>query len=209
MGSLLVVLSAVVLAGTASGHPWGGGGGFPLIPQFYDHSCPHAMDIVRSIVGGGGGRGERRGATPSGPSGHRPPPGRPAWRRPCSGYTSTTASSRCACKRLIEIPLVSFNITWHGRVRVNRVDILAQHTCSSCSDMYREVLKFLAKKVSSSGKNQQLKCDFRFWLYVCVGSTEESAAVFFYFPFSTLPTMRWSTCIAPLYMSCVTHKSVL
>jgi peroxidase len=51
VGSLLVaVLSVVVLvAGSARGHPWGGGG-FPLIPQFYDHSCPQAKHIVKSIV---------------------------------------------------------------------------------------------------------------------------------------------------------------
>ncbi|RLN22892.1 peroxidase 72-like [Panicum miliaceum] len=50
MGGCLVVLLAclvapLLLAGAARGHPWGG-----LFPQFYDHSCPRAKDIVRSVV---------------------------------------------------------------------------------------------------------------------------------------------------------------
>jgi peroxidase len=42
---LLLLPSAVVL-----GHPWGVGGGGGLSPQFYDHSCPMAEQIVQSVV---------------------------------------------------------------------------------------------------------------------------------------------------------------
>ncbi|PAN31476.1 hypothetical protein PAHAL_5G422300 [Panicum hallii] len=50
MGGRLVLLVAclvapLLLAGAAHGHPWGG-----LFPQFYDHSCPRAKEIVRSVV---------------------------------------------------------------------------------------------------------------------------------------------------------------
>ncbi|KAL6626460.1 hypothetical protein ACP70R_030186 [Stipagrostis hirtigluma subsp. patula] len=45
---LLCLVAPLVLAGAARGHPWGWGGG--LFPQFYDHSCPMAKEIVRSIV---------------------------------------------------------------------------------------------------------------------------------------------------------------
>ncbi|CAL4950597.1 unnamed protein product [Urochloa decumbens] len=40
-----LVVSPLLLGGAAHGHPWGG-----LFPQFYDHSCPQAKEIVRSIV---------------------------------------------------------------------------------------------------------------------------------------------------------------
>ncbi|CAL4964319.1 unnamed protein product [Urochloa decumbens] len=46
MGGCLVLLACLLLGGAAHGHPWGGG----LFPQFYDHSCPQAKEIVRSIV---------------------------------------------------------------------------------------------------------------------------------------------------------------
>jgi peroxidase len=42
---LCLVFPVVLLAGAAHGHPWGG-----LFPQFYDHSCPRAKEIVRSVV---------------------------------------------------------------------------------------------------------------------------------------------------------------
>ena len=42
---LCLVFPVVLLAGAARGHPWGG-----LFPQFYDHSCPQAKEIVRSVV---------------------------------------------------------------------------------------------------------------------------------------------------------------
>ncbi|OEL37514.1 Peroxidase 15, partial [Dichanthelium oligosanthes] len=50
MGGCLVLLSCLVsplllLAGAVHGHPWSG-----LSPQFYDHSCPQAKEIVRSVV---------------------------------------------------------------------------------------------------------------------------------------------------------------
>lgn len=41
----MLLLCAVLLAGAVRGHPWGG-----LFPQFYDHSCPKAKEIVRSVV---------------------------------------------------------------------------------------------------------------------------------------------------------------
>ncbi|RLN24392.1 peroxidase 72-like [Panicum miliaceum] len=43
---LCLVFPVVLLAGAAHGHPWGAG----LFPQFYDHSCPQAEEIVRSVV---------------------------------------------------------------------------------------------------------------------------------------------------------------
>nr|CAB3472748.1 unnamed protein product [Digitaria exilis] len=42
---LLCLVSPVLLASAVHGHPWGG-----LFPQFYDHSCPKAKEIVQSIV---------------------------------------------------------------------------------------------------------------------------------------------------------------
>ena len=42
---LCLVFPVVLLSGAARGHPWGG-----LFPQFYDHSCPQAKEIVRSVV---------------------------------------------------------------------------------------------------------------------------------------------------------------
>lgn len=42
----MLLLCVVLLAGAVRGHPWGGG----LFPQFYDHSCPKAKEIVRSVV---------------------------------------------------------------------------------------------------------------------------------------------------------------
>ncbi|KAL6627658.1 hypothetical protein ACP70R_031384 [Stipagrostis hirtigluma subsp. patula] len=45
---LLCLVAPLLLAGAVRGHPWGWGGG--LFPQFYDHSCPKAKEIVRSIV---------------------------------------------------------------------------------------------------------------------------------------------------------------
>jgi peroxidase len=42
---LLCLVSPLLLAGSVHGHPWGG-----LFPQFYDHSCPKAKEIVKSIV---------------------------------------------------------------------------------------------------------------------------------------------------------------
>nr|CAB3472747.1 unnamed protein product [Digitaria exilis] len=45
MGGCLVLFSFLLLAGVGHGHTWGG-----LFPQFYDHSCPQAKEIVRSIV---------------------------------------------------------------------------------------------------------------------------------------------------------------
>jgi hypothetical protein len=49
MGCLLVLclVSPLLLAGAVRGNPWYGGG---LFPQFYDHSCPKAKEIVQSIV---------------------------------------------------------------------------------------------------------------------------------------------------------------
>ncbi|WOL17522.1 peroxidase 72-like [Canna indica] len=51
--SLLVVLAALALSSASSfAFPHGHGGGPPafLFPQFYDHSCPKAQQIVKSIV---------------------------------------------------------------------------------------------------------------------------------------------------------------
>ncbi|XP_066379363.1 peroxidase 72-like [Miscanthus floridulus] len=47
MGSLvlLCLVSPLLLPSVVLGHPWGG-----LFPQFYDHSCPKAKEIVQSIV---------------------------------------------------------------------------------------------------------------------------------------------------------------
>jgi peroxidase len=42
---LLCLVSPLLLAGSVHGHPWGG-----LFPQFYDHSCPKAKEIAKSIV---------------------------------------------------------------------------------------------------------------------------------------------------------------
>lgn len=42
---LLFFVSPLLLASAANGHPWSG-----LFPQFYDHSCPKAKEIVQSIV---------------------------------------------------------------------------------------------------------------------------------------------------------------
>jgi len=42
---LLCLVSPLFLASAVHGHPWGG-----LFPQFYDHSCPKAKEIVQSIV---------------------------------------------------------------------------------------------------------------------------------------------------------------
>ncbi|KAF8724139.1 hypothetical protein HU200_021155 [Digitaria exilis] len=44
-GCLVLLISCFLLAGVGHGHPWGG-----LFPQFYDHSCPQAKEIVRSVV---------------------------------------------------------------------------------------------------------------------------------------------------------------
>jgi peroxidase len=44
---VLCLVSPFLLAGAVRGNPWYGGG---LFPQFYDHSCPQAKEIVRSIV---------------------------------------------------------------------------------------------------------------------------------------------------------------
>jgi peroxidase len=51
MGCLVVLclVSPLLLAGAVRGNPWYGGGG-GLFPQFYDHSCPKAKEIVQSIV---------------------------------------------------------------------------------------------------------------------------------------------------------------
>ncbi|RCV24040.1 hypothetical protein SETIT_5G053200v2 [Setaria italica] len=40
-----LLVAPLLLAGGVHGHPWGG-----LFPQFYDHSCPQAKEIVKSIV---------------------------------------------------------------------------------------------------------------------------------------------------------------
>jgi peroxidase len=46
MGCLvLLCLVSSLLPSAVLGHPWGG-----LFPQFYDHSCPKAKEIVQSIV---------------------------------------------------------------------------------------------------------------------------------------------------------------
>jgi len=47
MGSLvlLCLVSTLLFPSAVLGHPWGG-----LFPQFYDHSCPKAKEIVQSIV---------------------------------------------------------------------------------------------------------------------------------------------------------------
>ncbi|CAL4976965.1 unnamed protein product [Urochloa decumbens] len=50
MGCLILLaclVSPLLLGGAVHGHPWPWGG---LFPQFYDHSCPKAKEIVRSIV---------------------------------------------------------------------------------------------------------------------------------------------------------------
>ncbi|KAK9670164.1 hypothetical protein RND81_13G182500 [Saponaria officinalis] len=50
--SYLIIIVFVILATIAPicfSHKIQGGGGY-LYPQFYDHSCPHAQDIVKSIV---------------------------------------------------------------------------------------------------------------------------------------------------------------
>jgi peroxidase len=44
---VLCLVSPFLLAGAVRGNPWYGGG---LFPQFYDHSCPQAKEIVHSIV---------------------------------------------------------------------------------------------------------------------------------------------------------------
>ena len=56
--SLVVVFAFLALASVAfshkigghGGHGGNGGGGYYLYPQFYDHSCPRAQEIVKSIV---------------------------------------------------------------------------------------------------------------------------------------------------------------
>ena len=47
MGGLLVLclVYPLLLAGTVRANPW-----YSLFPQFYDHSCPKAKEIVQSIV---------------------------------------------------------------------------------------------------------------------------------------------------------------
>lgn len=47
MGCLVLIclVSPLLLASATLSHPWGG-----LFPQFYDHSCPKAKEIVQSIV---------------------------------------------------------------------------------------------------------------------------------------------------------------
>ena len=45
---VLCLVSPLLIAGAVRGNPWSGRGG--LFPQFYDHSCPKAKEIVHSIV---------------------------------------------------------------------------------------------------------------------------------------------------------------
>lgn len=51
MGCLLMLclVSPLLLATSVHGNPWYGYG-YGLFPQFYDHSCPKAKEIVQSIV---------------------------------------------------------------------------------------------------------------------------------------------------------------
>lgn len=51
--SSLFVFALLALASVCFSHKTGGGGGGYggyLYPQFYDHSCPRAQEIVKSIV---------------------------------------------------------------------------------------------------------------------------------------------------------------